>query len=279
MDDIDFKKEYIELLKKCLTHSLWPETISILKKRTGCKSVRAIIGNILAAGLERFNLQLVRRIPPDPTKYEEGRGWPLFAETMIGLKRLNNIQYCVEKIIANGIPGDFIETGIWRGGATIFMRALLNAYGQNDRSIWAADSFAGLPKPNASKYPEDTGDQHYKWDELSVNIDTVKQNFAKYDLLDDQVKFLKGWFKDTLPGAPITKLALLRIDGDIYESTMDALVHLYPKVSPGGFVIIDDFTNKSCIKAVTDYREKYHVYEEIEKIDWTGVFWQKLMQH
>jgi hypothetical protein len=231
--------------------------------------------NFAITALNKWNLQLVKGIPADETKYREGKGWPLFAETMIGLTRLDNIQYCVEKIIVDNIPGDFIETGVWRGGAVIFMRALLKVYQENERLVWVADSFSGLPKPNENVYPQDKGDQHYRWDDLKVSLDTVKQNFAKYGLLDDRVKFLKGWFKDTLPTAPIEKLALLRLDGDIYESTMDALVHLYPKLSPGGFIIIDDFINQSCVKAVHDYREKHHITAEIKKIDWTGVYWEK----
>src|SRR5437762_7443771 len=75
----------------------------------------------------------------------EGRDWPLIAHTMIGIKRLNNVQHCAEKIIANQIPGDFIETGVWRGGSVIFMRALLKAYNIRNRCVWVADSFAGVP--------------------------------------------------------------------------------------------------------------------------------------
>ncbi|MCU0285013.1 MAG: TylF/MycF family methyltransferase [Acidobacteria bacterium] len=273
------KDEYIELLKNCLTHALWPETFTILKKdnrrNPGRNPIKTFLRNFAITALNKWNLQLVKGIPADETKYREGKGWPLFAETMIGLTRLDNIQYCVEKIIVDNIPGDFIETGVWRGGAVIFMRALLKVYQENERLVWVADSFSGLPKPNENVYPQDKGDQHYRWDDLKVSLDTVKQNFAKYGLLDDRVKFLKGWFKDTLPTAPIEKLALLRLDGDIYESTMDALVHLYPKLSPGGFIIIDDFINQSCVKAVHDYREKHHITAEIKKIDWTGVYWEK----
>jgi O-methyltransferase len=103
----------------------------------------------------------------------------------------------------------------------------------------------------------------------------VRSNFAKYGLLDDQVVFLKGWFKDTLPVAPIGKLALIRLDGDMYGSTMDALLALYPKLSPGGYCVIDDYALDGCKKAVTDYRKNSGISAPIEHIDWTGAYWRK----
>src|SRR5262249_7945660 len=157
------------------------------------------------------------------------------------LKRLENLKFCVETAIRDGVPGDLIETGVWRGGACIFMRAILEAYGDKQRKVWVADSFAGLPKPNEAKYDADRGDKHHTFGDLAVPRETVEKNFEQYGLLDDQVRFLEGWFKDTLPSAPINSLAVMRLDGDMYESTIQALEALYPKLSPGGFVIIDDY--------------------------------------
>src|SRR5262245_8625933 len=99
-------------------------------------------------------------IAEGPAEFDEetratGSDWPRDAHTMIGLKRLENIQTCAEHVIRQGIPGDFIETGVWRGGACIFMRAILKAHNVTDRFVWVADSFEGLPAPNAEKYPED----------------------------------------------------------------------------------------------------------------------------
>lgn len=207
---------------------------------------------------------------------ENGKDWPGLAHTMVGMKRLNNIQYCMEQILENNIPGDCIETGVWRGGSTILMRAILQAYGDTDRKVWVADSFAGLPAPNAVKYPKDKGDILYKYDFLAVPLEQVQSNFNKYELLDNQVVFLKGLFSDSLPEAPIKELALLRLDGDLYESTMDALVNLYPKLSVGGFIIVDDFgAISACASAVGDYRKQNNIREPMYEIDWTGVYWQK----
>ena len=195
---------------------------------------------------------------------------------MIGRKRLDNIEFCVKDVLGRGVQGDLIETGVWRGGAVIFMRAILNAYGVTDRSVWAADSFEGLPRPNAKKYAADARDKFHTHSELAVSLDEVRENFRRYGLLDGQVQFLKGWFRDTLPTAPIERLAVMRLDGDMYESTMDALVHLYPKLSVGGYVIIDDYDAlPACKEAVHDYRRSQNITEEMQPIDWAAVYWRR----
>jgi O-methyltransferase len=156
------------------------------------------------------------------------------------------------------------------------MRAILKAYKIVDRNVWVADSFEGLPPPNPDEYSVDAGDKHHEAKELAVSLEQVQLNFAKYGLLDHQVKFLKGWFRDTLPTAPIEKLAVLRLDGDMYESTMDALNSLYPKLQIDGYLIVDDYGDiPSCKQAIHDYREKHRILDEIIPIDWTGVFWKK----
>lgn len=205
-----------------------------------------------------------------------GKDWPTHGDTMIGLVRLNNIETCIKQILRDQIPGDFIETGVWKGGATIFMKALLVANEVSGRRVWVADSFAGLPPPDEQNFPADIGDQHAAMEELAISVEEVKDNFRKYGLLDDQVHFLKGWFKDTLSTAPIKELALLRLDGDMYSSTYTALTQLYPKLSPGGFIIIDDWgAVAACQQAVLDYRRENGITEKIEEVDWTAVYWRK----
>ena len=104
----------------------------------------------------------------------------------------------------------------------------------------------------------------------------MKANFDRYGLLDDQVAFVKGFFSDTLARLDAGPFALIRLDGDMYESTYVALESLYPKLSVGGFVIIDDYgAIESCRKAVTDYRTKLRIADPIREVDWTGVWWQK----
>jgi O-methyltransferase/8-demethyl-8-(2,3-dimethoxy-alpha-L-rhamnosyl)tetracenomycin-C 4'-O-methyltransferase len=211
----------------------------------------------------------------DPAKRAGGLDWPSLAHTMIGQKRLDNLRAVVETVLREDVPGDLIETGVWRGGACILMRAVLKAYGVEDRRVFVADSFEGLPPPDPEKYPADAGDQHHTFTPLAVSLAQVQANFAKYDLLDDKVVFLKGWFKDTLPSAPIEQLAVLRLDGDMYESTMDALSALYDKVSPGGFIIVDDFALAGCNKAINDFRAAHGIDDPLVGIDSMSCYWQK----
>lgn len=209
---------------------------------------------------------------------ENGLDWPAKAHTMIGLARLKNIRELASRVIGDEIPGDFIETGVWRGGACIYMRSILKILGITDRKIWVADSFEGLPKPEPEpdRYlNQDLDDLHHTYKELSVSLEQVKENFSKYNLLDAQVVFLKGWFKDTLPTAPIEKIALLRLDGDMYSSTMDALLALGHKVSKGGYIIVDDFgVIEGCRKAIHEYRKSNNITSQIYNIDGVGAYWK-----
>jgi hypothetical protein len=156
------------------------------------------------------------------------------------------------------------------------MRAILKAHGITNRIVWLADSFEGLPEPDP-RFPQDRGDKLSTFkDVLGVSLETVKANFERYGLLDDQVRFLKGWFKDTLPVSPIERLAVLRLDGDMYASTMDSLVNLYDKVSAGGYVIVDDYGQiKACKQAVDDFRRERGISDPICQVDRSGVYWRK----
>jgi hypothetical protein len=200
--------------------------------------------------------------------------------TMCSLKRLNNIQFCIEDCLAQNVRGDFIECGVWRGGATILMRGILAAHNVTDRTVWVADSFEGLPAPPPGSVDEQmyNFDQVLAIDRFAVTLEAVKSNFERYGLLDEQVRFLPGWFSDTLPNAPIEALAVLRLDGDYYDSTMDALTHLYPKLSVGGYVIIDDWgIDHICgeKQAVLEFRETHDIIDEIIDIDYHSAYWRK----
>jgi Macrocin-O-methyltransferase (TylF) len=242
---------YLDLMKLCLTDMIYGDVSGAL--------------NLNAS--EPFN-EKIRR---------EGRDWPAYAHTMIGMKRLDNLHKCCESVLARNVPGDFIETGVWRGGASIFMRAVLKEYRVSERVVWVADSFQGLPRPNAEKYPADEKSRLYERKEFRVRLEEVRANFAKYGLLDEQVKFLSGWFKDTLPTAPIKQLAILRLDGDLYESTMDALTNLYPKVSAGGYVLVDDYGGIwGCKKAIDEFSTEHGItLRQVDPEDyWQGVYWK-----
>jgi O-methyltransferase len=206
----------------------------------------------------------------------EGRDWPAAAHTMIGVRRLDNVRCLAQRVIDEGIPGDFAEAGIWRGGCCILMRGILAAYAIEDRKVYAIDSFQGLPPPRPEVFPHDEGMNLQVFAELAVSLDQVKANFARYGLLDDQVIFVKGAFQDTLPSLDAGPFALLRLDGDLYESTYVALQALYPKLSPGGFVILDDVNYlPSCRQAVMDYRSAMGITVEMHDVDWNAGWWQK----
>lgn len=259
------REHYLTLLKQALTRS---EGRAYAPQRSWARAAAAP----LQWALGRAELEIVHR--EDGAAVKAGRVWPAEAETMIGLPRLDNLQHCIEQAIADDVPGDVIECGVWRGGATILARGVLMAHGVTDRTVWVADSFAGLPEPDA-RYPADAGDPHHTFDELAIPVAQVRANFRKYGLLDEQVRFLEGWFADTLPGAPIERLAVLRLDGDMYSSTIDALTALYDKVSPGGFVIIDDYSLPTCREAVHDFRRDRGIEDPIVAIDAIGSYWRR----
>src|SRR5215467_10263429 len=243
---------YLDLMEKCLTNVIYrdppmrPKWTHILRKQEFSDAVR-----------------------------EQGKDWPSRAHTMIGLKRLHSLRQQVETTLDEDIPGDYIETGVWRGGACIMMRAVLAAYGVTDRIVYVADSFAGVPPPDRVRYPADRGRNFYKYKQLAVPLEEVRENFARYGLLDEQVRFVKGWFSETLPALAAPRLAIIRLDGDLYESTMDALKALYPRLSPGGFVVVDDYAMRSSRTAVRDFLDAEGETVTLERIDDYAVYWRK----
>lgn len=270
----DLESAYLELLKRSLCNLIHFET-EIRPKTDNKKVRRALVRLINSLSSRRSELVLIDKSQRDPRQRLEGRDWPVSGQTMVGLARLDNIQRCLAQIFADKVPGDIIEAGVWRGGSSIFMQAVLRINGETERNVWLADSFQGLPAPDEAKYPADKGMPLHLFQELAVPLEAVRANFDRYGLMGENVRFLKGWFSETLPKAPIEKLALIRADGDMYESTTDILTNLYPKLSPGGFIIIDDYQIPACRQAVADYRGKHGITEPIEAIDWAGVYWRR----
>ncbi|ANR92958.1 TylF/MycF/NovP-related O-methyltransferase [Mycobacterium avium] len=263
--DHDTRFAYLDLLRRDLTRYGSDELVPVGLYRLG----RPLFST--------RNLMLVRKRPFNKRARDLGLDWPADALTMIGMKRLTSLQHCVETVLEEDVPGDLVECGVWRGGASILMRAVLAAYGDEKRCVWLCDSFAGVPPPDTVNYKADKGIRLHRHARiLGVPLENVKANFERYGLLDDQVRFVPGWFKDTLKDAPIDRISVLRLDGDLYESTIQALDALYPRLSPGGFCIVDDYhAIKACAQAVTDYRTQHGVTAEIVEIDGTGVLWRK----
>lgn len=269
---------YLDLLQRVLTRAIFSKSrMKIpLVKGTFSYWYYLLFRNLASFLFKWPNLEWVFEESFDPEKHAEGRVWPYEAETMVGLARLANLESCIVDILHRKVPGDLLEAGVWRGGASIFMRAVLKVYGDDQRTVWLADSFQGLPQPDVKGFPADKNSKFWQWKELAVSMEEVKANFVRYALLDNQVKFLVGFFHDTLPNAPIEQLAILRIDADMYQSTLEVLRNLYPKLSLGGYVIVDDYGGvQECKAAVDDFRQENNITSEIQRIDWTGIFWQK----
>jgi hypothetical protein len=259
---------YLDLLKRCLTNTIYRDT------------------PISPPWLPAAPFDLQARVA--------GLDCPSQAHTMVGFARLDNLRELTESVLRDEVPGDFLEAGVGRGGAMIFLRGVLKAYGVTDRSVWLADSFQGFPEPPADAryqladvYPELAGEQHEERRQAAQemktlflkggSVDEVRENFRRYELLDEQVRLLPGWLAETLPTAPVRQLAILRVDNDLYDSTYATLEHLYAKVSPGGYVIVDDYHFlEECRLAVHDYLKAAGEPDpELVTIDQCGVYWRK----
>lgn len=169
-------------------------------------------------------------------------------------------------VLALGIPGDVFETGVFRGGTAVLMLEVLRQYGRDvsARAFWAADSFSGLP----DTHPKDRRDEgkagrhagaligrpHY-YTTAQASFEANLEQHGVMRIPHVRLHVLPGWFNETLPRAGVQQIAFLRLDGDVYSSTMQALNALYDKVSPGGLVYIDDYgTYIGCRNAVNEFR-------------------------
>jgi O-methyltransferase len=262
------RDRHLELVKRALMDDL------------GAGDVLAPMGRP-DSPLKRLAFDLIARAGVIPAYREDRDGrlagsiWPTRAVTMLGHERLDNIRACIEDVLANDVPGDCIEAGVWRGGGSMYMRAVLDAHDAHDRRVWLADSFAGLPEPDP-RYPADAGSTFHTAQNLAVSLEQVKANFDRFGLLSDRVVFLKGWFSETLPGTTDETWSLVRLDGDMYESTIDAITALYPNLSVGGWVIVDDYkTIDSCRQAIDDYRAANGITEPLQDGDWQSVCWKR----
>jgi len=284
--------QYLELLKKSLLNELYLENearlihtfSNILNNRplefnhyfniTGIQS--QLIKDLRTYKLNGATTVITHTAPDGTiTPVSELRNITELSHSMVGRKRLDNVQACMESVLTDGVKGDFIETGIWRGGTCIFMLGVLMAYGVTDRTVWAADSFQGVPPPTL---PEDEGFDISSrvFPVLAVSLEEVQELIQRYGLLNENIRFLKGWVKDTLPSAPIERLAILRLDGDLYESTMDGLVPLYDKIELGGYVIVDDYGScPPCKRAIDEFRVQHRISDTMHVIDEQSVFWRK----
>ena len=266
--DDDLAERYLELLKAALQRQ--PIVPSAGGRRRSLLARVARLADVVTVYRQAGG-------PRGPVAFGDARAMAALgdADTMIGRARLDQLHHAVRTVIREAVSGDLVETGVWRGGASILMRGALVAYGDETRNVWLADSFQGLPSPDPAQ-PLDADLDFSSAEYFAVSKDEVQRRFESYGLLDHRVRFLEGWFADTLPTAPVGSISILRLDGDLYSSTTDALVALYSRVSNGGFVVVDDYgTFEACRRAVDDFRAQYGVTDSIVRVDEQGVFWRK----
>jgi O-methyltransferase len=271
---VTIEDRYLDLIKRSVSRLLFAkrtERQTIIPGRRWLAVLARIVQKLLAP----MRLELVRKIQTDASDYLESgtaaRNRVEDAETMLGTRQLDQMQRCVDDVLKRGVQGDLLEAGVWRGGMTILMKAVLQARGDASRRVWVVDSFCGLPTPD-----DEIDSWWWKTGDMAASLDEVKENFARYGLLDDQVMFVEGFFEDSLPNTPISQLAVLRLDADLYRSTLDVLENLYPKLSAGGYAIFDDYQNlPECRRAIDEYRAANGIDEPIIEIDTRSVYWIK----
>lgn len=270
----ELRQMYIELLKSALRNSLYatvkpPTKVDLAQMWLFKQKLKYKFRSALSADALKLRPHEL---------YWTVQGNLLPAHTLGSAANVDNVHNCVEAVLREEVPGDLLEAGVFRGGQSILMRGILKAYGITDRRVILADSFEGLPEPDADSNFDDVIAHELlkKVGLFSATEEAVRENFKLYDLLDDQVEFISGWFSDTLPTAPIDKLAIMRLDADYYQSTMDALTNLYPKLSVGGWVILDDYGHPlGCRQAVGEFRERNDIADPIEMADDQVGFWQR----
>ena len=211
---------YLGLLKLALCDLVGTTTTSV---------ERAVGGEVMS-----------RELADDELRFRAaGLDWPLHGLSMVGLARLDDLQRCVESVVADGVVGDLIECGSWRGGAAMLMRATLDTLGETERTVFVADSFQGFPEVVAGpEYSLDADLANVGF--LSVPLAEVRASFARLGL-STGVTFVAGFFAQTLPALRGHRWAVARLDGDSYDATRSALDAVYPSLSVGGYLVIDDF--------------------------------------
>jgi len=204
-------------------------------------------------------------------------------DTLASSPRLKSTIYLSKAALK--LQGDFVETGVYRGGTTAIMMKLLMKFDKT-RKLFAFDSFEGLPAPNSMDGDNSFGIQGVKGS-INASLDEFISNLKKWDAYDESIiEISKGYFNETLPVTTVKHISFLRLDGDLFISTHDALVNLYAKVVPGGYIYIDDYGSfAGCRKAVDIFRTKNRIFEKIHyirenhnfnQITFEGIWWRKM---
>lgn len=212
--------------------------------------------------------------------------------TLTGQRRLDHMIAVVTTVVEDNIPGHIIETGVWRGGMMFMAAKTLDVLRDKERVVYLADSFQGIPdQSNYGKkaHAHDVAKHSHNYNSLNDNsVSRVKHDSALFSLDASRLSYVVGYFNESIPKLvekePQIKFSAVRLDGDTYWSTMEAITILYPRLSPGGFLIIDDFTDwDSCRDAIYDYRNANQITEQIYLVPHLtvngefirGAYWRK----
>lgn len=195
-----------------------------------------------------------------------GNDWPPHGFTMIGKARVANFRAAIEEVNRNGIAGAIVETGVWRGGACMFAAAVTRESSMPQRQIYLFDAFEAI-----GNYGEATA--HF----LDTSEKAVRDGFEALGLMGENIHFRKGLFKDTVPAWDAGQIAVLRVDGNFYDSYQDALYYMYPHVPVGGIIIFDDvFSHAPVMRAWEDFKKDQGLGEELNRIDLHSAWFRKV---
>lgn len=245
----------------------------------------------------RFGLQISRtssaqnRLPVEATAQDAAFIASLRPYTMTSAERLWSLMNAVRYVVEEGIPGDFVECGVWRGGSVMAMAQTLRSLGVTDRRIWLYDTFAGMTTPTTEDVEAGTGmsatamlastavgDGNNVW--CVAGRADVEANVRSTGYPFEQFTFVEGDVAVTLPSDAPSSIALLRLDTDWYESTRLGLEILYPRLAVGGVCILDDYGHwQGARQAVDEYFERQGRRPFMHPIDYSGRVFLKTSGH
>jgi O-methyltransferase len=238
--------------------------------------IRARAETALNVALQRVGLERIERRPADM----EAEFLDLYQRcerhTMTSVERMYAVWQSVRYILARGVPGDFVECGVWQGGSSMLAALTCERAGDRERVLHLYDTFEGMPEPTAEDGPtarhqwaRHEQEDHNAW--CYSSLDEVRENMLSTGLARDRLKLIKGKVEETIPGEMPAEIALLRLDTDWYTSTKHELVHLYPVLSRGGVVIIDDYGFwRGARSAVDEYLGEQGLPLLLTRVDPTG---------
>jgi O-methyltransferase len=197
--------------------------------------------------------------------------------TMTRTERIYVLYQSMRYVVARGIPGDIVECGVWKGGSSMLCALILSQHPQDLRSLYLYDTFAGMAEPGELDVSLEGASAREEWqrhrqDQITdwaySPLDEVRRNLFSTGFPENRAVFVPGKVEDTIPGIAPRQIALLRLDTDFYSSTYHEMTHLFPRLSPGGILIIDDYgTWKGARQAVDQYAAENHLTLLLTRID------------